>query len=122
MAFLSSRKQETESKLFSAAGTRIEFGGLTNVETGGVSGLENKFVWIRRQFETAYQLVLQSRHSPRLKFHPCPSHTKQFQLSLLYSTAEEGYCDLAEIFIFVSSLYVLATLTRGLDNALVSLR
>ena len=37
--------------------------------------------------------------------------------SLLYSTAEEGHCDLAEIFILVlvSSLYVLATLTRGPD-------
>ena len=41
-----------------------------------------------------------------------------------YSTAEEGHCDLAEIFIFVSfsSLYVLATLTRRPDDALVSLR
>ena len=37
---------------------------------------------------------------------------------LLYSTAEEGHCDLAEIFIFffVSSLYVLATLTHGPDD------
>ena len=44
MAFLSSRIQETESKLFSAAGARMEFGGLTDVETGGVSGLEDKLV------------------------------------------------------------------------------
>ena len=44
--------------------------------------------------------------------------------TLLYSTAEEGHCDLAEIFILVSfsSLYVLATLTHGLDDTLVSLR
>ena len=46
--------------------------------------------------------------------------------SLLYSTADEGHCDLAEIFILVSfhlyMLYVLATLTRGPDDALVSLR
>ena len=43
---------------------------------------------------------------------------------ILYSSAEEGHCDLAEIFIlvFVSSIYVLATLTRGPDDALVSLR
>ena len=44
MAFFSSRIQETESKLFSAAGTRVEFGGLTDVETGRVSGLEDKVV------------------------------------------------------------------------------
>ena len=47
-------------------------------------------------------------------------------LSLLYSTAEEDHCDLAKIFIFifvfVSSLYVLAMLIRGPDDALVSLR
>ena len=36
--------QETESKLFSAAGARVEFGGLMDVETGGVSGLEDKLV------------------------------------------------------------------------------
>ena len=42
--------------------------------------------------------------------------------SSLYSTAEEGHCDLAEIFSFVSSLYVLVTLTRGPDDALVCLR
>ena len=46
------------------------------------------------------------------------------ELKMMYSTAEEGLCVLAEIFIFVSfsSLYVLATLTRGPDDALVSLR
>ena len=44
MAFLSSRIQETESKLFSAAGARVEFGGLTDVEIGGLSGLEDKLV------------------------------------------------------------------------------
>ena len=32
------------SKLFSAAGARVEFEGLMDVETGGVSGLEDKFV------------------------------------------------------------------------------
>ena len=44
--------------------------------------------------------------------------------SLLYSTAEEGHFDLAEIFIFVSfQLYiVLVMLTRRPDDALVSLR
>ena len=44
VAFLSIRIQKTESKLFSAAGMRVEFGGLTDVETGGVSGLEDKLV------------------------------------------------------------------------------
>ena len=44
MAFLSSRIEETESKLFSAAGARVEFGGLMDVETGGVSGLEDELV------------------------------------------------------------------------------
>ena len=44
MAFLSSRIQETESKLCSAAGARVESGGLKDVEAGGVSGLENKLV------------------------------------------------------------------------------
>ena len=43
VAFLSSRIQETESKL-SAAAARVEFGRLTDVETGGVSGLEDKLV------------------------------------------------------------------------------
>ena len=44
MAFLSSRIQETESKLFSAAGAKVEFGGLMDVETGGVLGLEDELV------------------------------------------------------------------------------
>ena len=44
MAFLSSRVEETESKLLSAAGARQEFGGLMDVETGGVLGLEDELV------------------------------------------------------------------------------
>ena len=44
VAFLSDRRQETESKLFSAAGARVEFGGLMDVETRGVSGVEDKLV------------------------------------------------------------------------------
>ena len=32
-------------KLFSAAGARLEFGGLTDVETRGVLGLKGKLVW-----------------------------------------------------------------------------
>ena len=44
MAFLSSRIKETESKLLSAAGARVELGGLMNVETWGVSGLEDELV------------------------------------------------------------------------------
>ena len=44
MAFLSSRIQETKSKLFSAAGARVEFGGLKDVETESVLGLEDKLV------------------------------------------------------------------------------
>ena len=47
---------------------------------------------------------------------------KKYRFNLLYSTAEEGHWDLPEIFIFVSSLYVLATLTCRPDDALVSLR
>ena len=39
LAFLSSRIQETESKLFSAARARLEFGGLTDVGTRGVVSL-----------------------------------------------------------------------------------
>ena len=35
-AFLSSRIEETKSKVLSAAGAKVEFGGLTDVETGGV--------------------------------------------------------------------------------------
>ena len=44
--------------------------------------------------------------------------------SFLYSTAEEGLCIWAEIFIFISfsSLYVFAMLTRRPDDALVCLR
>ena len=34
MAFLSSRIEETEWKVFSTTGARVEFGGLTDVETG----------------------------------------------------------------------------------------
>ena len=44
VAFLRSRIQETESKLFSATGARLEFGGLTDVETRGVSGFEDNLV------------------------------------------------------------------------------
>ena len=44
MAFLSSRIKETESTLFSVTVTRVEFGGLMDVETGGVSGLEDKLL------------------------------------------------------------------------------
>ena len=44
MVFLSSRIEETESKLFSAAGARVEFGGLTNVGTGSVSRLKDELV------------------------------------------------------------------------------
>ena len=44
MAFLSSRIQETELKLLSAARARVEYGGLMDVETGGVLGLEDKLV------------------------------------------------------------------------------
>ena len=43
---------------------------------------------------------------------------------LFYSTAQEGHSDLAESlhFRFVSSPYVLATLARGTDDALICLR
>ena len=44
MVFLSSRVEETESKLLSAAGVRVEFEGLPDVEIGGVSGLEDELV------------------------------------------------------------------------------
>ena len=44
VAFLSSTIEETKSKLISAAGVRVEFGGLTDVETWGVSGLEDELV------------------------------------------------------------------------------
>ena len=44
MAFLSSRIQETEAKLFSAARAGVEFGRLTDVETRVVSGLEDKLL------------------------------------------------------------------------------
>ena len=44
MAFLSNRVEETESKFLNAAGARVEFGGLTDVETMGVSGLEYELV------------------------------------------------------------------------------
>ena len=63
---------------------------------------------IRCQFETAYQLVLQSRHNPGLNIRypphipPSPQGHLKFRFSLLYSTAEEGLCVWAEILIFVS--------------------
>ena len=41
VAILSSRKKET----LSAAGARVEFGRLTDVETRGVSGLEDELVF-----------------------------------------------------------------------------
>ena len=44
MAFLSSRIEESESKLLSAAGARVEFGGLMDVETMGVLGSEDELV------------------------------------------------------------------------------
>ena len=55
MAFLSIRIQETESKLFSASGARVEFGRLTDVETGGVSRLEDKLVY---SFKLAADVVM----------------------------------------------------------------
>ena len=58
---------------------------------------------ICRQFETAYQLILQSRHTPGLNIYLTPLNStlasvalKSFWLRLFYSTAEEGHCDLAE--------------------------
>ena len=45
MAFLSSKIEDTEMKLLSAARARVEFGGLMDVETRGVSGLEDKLVF-----------------------------------------------------------------------------
>ena len=44
MAFLSSRIEQIESKILSAAGARVEFGGLMDIEIGGVSGLEDELV------------------------------------------------------------------------------
>ena len=44
MAFLSSRIEETESKLLSAARSRVEFRGLLDVVTGSVSRLEEELV------------------------------------------------------------------------------
>ena len=44
VAFLSSRIQETEAKFLSAAKARVECWGLTDIETGFVSGLEDKLV------------------------------------------------------------------------------
>ena len=44
MAFLSSRIQETEAKLLVLLGQGWIMGGLMDVETGDVSGLEDKLV------------------------------------------------------------------------------
>ena len=44
MAFLSGRIQETEAKLLVPLGRGWNAGGLTDVETGGVLGLEDKLV------------------------------------------------------------------------------
>ena len=44
MAFLSSRIQEIEAKFLSAAEARLECGGLTDIEIGVVSSLEDKLV------------------------------------------------------------------------------
>ena len=49
VAFLSSRIQETGSKLFSVAGVRVECGGLTDVET-------QRCVWIRGQVGMQFQI------------------------------------------------------------------
>ena len=43
MAFLSSGIEEIESKLLSGIGARVEFGGLMDVESGGVLGLVCSF-------------------------------------------------------------------------------
>ena len=53
MAFLSSRIQETESKLFSATGASVEFGGVTDIETRGVSGIGGQ---VGMQFQIAQQM------------------------------------------------------------------
>ena len=44
VAFLSSRIQETGAKFLCATEARVECGGLTDVETGFVPGLEDKLV------------------------------------------------------------------------------
>ena len=107
MAFLSSRIQESEAKFLSAAEARVE--------CGGVNGY-----WDRGCVVIGGQVGMQFQADGGCGL----GWSQVIRFSLLYSTAEEGHCDLAEIFIFVSfsSLYVLATLTRGLDDALVSLR
>ena len=85
------------------------------------------------QFETAYQLILQSWHTTRFNMltpspppvAPSPQQHLQFQVSLFYSTAEEGYVFWPKVYMyfsFVSSLYVLATLTCRPDNAIICLR
>ena len=57
---------------------------------------------IHRQFETACQFVLQSRHTPGLNIRqppqipPSPQRHLKFRLSLFYSTAVRGHGDLAE--------------------------
>ena len=65
-----------------------------------------------------YLRLISASSGPRVSVTKiCGDKTK------MYSTTEEDHCDLAEIYIFFfSSLYVLATLTRGPDDALVSLR
>ena len=89
---------------------------------------------ICRQFETPYQLVLQSRHIPRLNihypppppiFHPCPSSTYSFgsvYSILLLRKATVFWLKAYTYFHFVSSIYDLPMLTCGPDNTIVCFR
>ena len=84
---------------------------------------------IRRQFETVYQLVLQSQHTPGLNIHKPPNSTLSqvtlkvlIQSVLFYCWGRPLWFGQNINFCFVSSLYGLATLTSGLDDAIVYLR
>ena len=83
----------------------MEYGGLTDVETGVVSELEDKLVFgVRPKWRHDYPAILtqpRSQHPLTPHIPPSPRRHLKFRFSLLYSTAEEGHCDPVEIFIFV---------------------
>ena len=77
----------------------------------------NKCSIIRKTLKGRKQTKMEGGQSSTYLQQTRASSGPRVSVSLLYSTAEEGHCDLAEI--FVSSLYVLTMLTRRPENALV---
>ena len=83
---------------------------------------------IRRQFETTYHFILQSRHTPHSQHPLTPPNSTLAPVALNSFDSVSSILLLRKVtviwpkvYIFVSSLYVLTMLTLGSDDALICL-